>query len=105
VCAALGHGRQVLVSRGESVEIGGSFRVPEVMEQSGAELVDVGTTKRTRLNSCSIRNVVVSATPDSASWLLAKLRTTDQRKKQSKVMSLCSASQRKMLYVRIGAPP
>jgi L-seryl-tRNA(Ser) seleniumtransferase len=50
VCAALGHGRQVLVSRGESVEIGGSFRVPEVMEQSGAELVDVGTTNRTRLS-------------------------------------------------------
>ena len=49
VCAALGHGRQVLVSRGESVEIGGSFRVPEVMEQSGATLVDVGTTNRTRL--------------------------------------------------------
>jgi L-seryl-tRNA(Ser) seleniumtransferase len=49
VTAALAHGRQVLVSRGESVEIGGSFRVPEVMEQSGALLVDVGTTNRTRL--------------------------------------------------------
>jgi L-seryl-tRNA(Ser) seleniumtransferase len=49
VCAALAHGRQVLVSRGESVEIGGSFRVPEVMEQSGAQLVDVGTTNRTRV--------------------------------------------------------
>lgn len=49
VCAALAHGRQVLVSRGESVEIGGSFRVPEVTEQSGAHLVDVGTTNRTRL--------------------------------------------------------
>jgi L-seryl-tRNA(Ser) seleniumtransferase len=49
VTAALANGRQVLVSRGESVEIGGSFRVPEVMEQSGAVLVDVGTTNRTRL--------------------------------------------------------
>ncbi len=49
VTGALAHGRQVLVSRGESVEIGGSFRVPEVMEQSGAHLVDVGTTNRTRL--------------------------------------------------------
>jgi L-seryl-tRNA(Ser) seleniumtransferase len=47
--AALAAGRDVAVSRGESVEIGGSFRVPEVMEQSGARLVDVGTTNRTRL--------------------------------------------------------
>ena len=47
--AALAHGRDVVVSRGESVEIGGGFRVPEVMAQSGARLVDVGTTNRTRL--------------------------------------------------------
>ena len=49
VLAALATGREVPVSRGESVEIGGGFRVPEVMEQSGARLVDVGTTNRTRL--------------------------------------------------------
>ena len=49
VLAALAHDRDVAVSRGESVEIGGSFRVPEVMEQSGARLVDVGTTNRTRV--------------------------------------------------------
>lgn len=49
VLAALANGRQVVVSRGESVEIGGGFRVPDVMEQSGARLVDVGTTNRTRI--------------------------------------------------------
>ena len=48
VLAALAAGREVLVSRGEAVEIGGGFRVPEVMAQSGARLVDVGTTNRTR---------------------------------------------------------
>ena len=50
VLAALAYDRGVVVSRGESVEIGGAFRVPEVMEQSGATLVDVGTTNRTRLS-------------------------------------------------------
>ncbi len=50
VLAALAADREVAVSRGESVEIGGAFRVPEVMEQSGARLVDVGTTNRTRLD-------------------------------------------------------
>ena len=42
-------GREVVVSRGQLVEIGGSFRIPEVMEKSGAKLVEVGATNRTHL--------------------------------------------------------
>ena len=42
-------GREVIVSRGQSVEIGGGFRIPDVLRQSGARLVDVGTTNRTYL--------------------------------------------------------
>ncbi len=49
VLAALATGREVLVSRGQLIEIGGSFRLPDVMEQSWAKLVEVGTTNRTHL--------------------------------------------------------
>jgi len=48
--AALGGGgREIVVSRGQLIEIGGSFRLPEVIAQSGSRLVEVGTTNRTRL--------------------------------------------------------
>ena len=48
VLTALAEGREVVISRGELVEIGGGFRVPDVMRQSHATLVEVGTTNRTR---------------------------------------------------------
>lgn len=47
---ALARGKEVLISRSQLVEIGGGFRIPEVMKQSGAKLVEVGTTNRTRLD-------------------------------------------------------
>ena len=47
--SALSAGRQVVISRGQLVEIGGGFRVPDVMRQSGCQLVEVGTTNRTRI--------------------------------------------------------
>ncbi len=75
VLAALAEGRDVPVSRGESVEIGGSFRVPEVMEQSGARLVDVGTTNRTRLDD--YRRAITKPGVDAA--LVLKVHPSNYR--------------------------
>lgn len=75
VLAALAHDRDVAVSRGESVEIGGGFRVPEVMEQSGARLVDVGTTNRTRLGD--YKKAIARANNDVA--LVLKVHPSNYR--------------------------
>jgi L-seryl-tRNA(Ser) seleniumtransferase len=75
VLSALAEGRDVAVSRGESVEIGGAFRVPEVMEQSGARLVDVGTTNRTRLDD--YRRAIVRPGNDVA--VLLKVHPSNYR--------------------------
>jgi L-seryl-tRNA(Ser) seleniumtransferase len=60
-------GREVIVSRGQLVEIGGSFRVPEVIEQAGAKLVEVGTTNRTRLRdyAAASGDVILRAHPSN----------------------------------------
>ena len=53
-------GREVLVSRGELVEIGGSFRIPEILKKGGAQLREVGTTNRTRISDFA--NAITPAT-------------------------------------------
>jgi L-seryl-tRNA(Ser) seleniumtransferase len=58
--SALAKGKQVLVSRGELIEIGGEFRIPDIMAASGAKLVEVGTTNRTRVSD--YRSAVTSRT-------------------------------------------
>ncbi len=75
VVAALAAGRDVPVSRGESVEIGGSFRVPDVIAQSGGRLVDVGTTNRTRLADYA----AAIARPDVDAAIVLKVHPSNYR--------------------------
>ena len=78
-------GREVLVARGESIEIGGGFRIPDILQASGARLRDVGTTNRTRVEDyaravtaetaaimrvhpSNFAQVGFTESPDAASW-------------------------------------
>jgi L-seryl-tRNA(Ser) seleniumtransferase len=72
VLAAMAEGKEVVISRGELVEIGGSFRVPEVMEQSGAELVEVGST-----NKVYIKDYLNAVTEETGAFL--KVHTSNYR--------------------------
>ena len=64
ILTGLAAGREVVISRGELVEIGGGFRVPDVMRQSGASLREVGTTNRTRVN-----DYLAAVSPSTAMFL------------------------------------
>lgn len=68
--SSLAQEREVIVSRGELVEIGGSFRIPDVMRQSGAKMIEVGTTNRTH-----IRDFLTAITDATA--LLLKIHTSN----------------------------
>lgn len=65
ILIALCTGREVILSRGQAVEIGGGFRIPDVMAQSGARLVEVGTANRTYA-----RDYATAITPETAALLM-----------------------------------
>ncbi|HEY0709719.1 MAG TPA: L-seryl-tRNA(Sec) selenium transferase [Polyangia bacterium] len=96
--SALASGREVIVSRGELVEIGGGFRIPDVMRASGARLVEVGTTNRTRLD-----DYLQSVSPETA--LLLKVHRSNFAQlgftEDTSVAALASAGRARDLPVMV----
>lgn len=72
VLSEFARGREVIVSRGELIEIGGSFRIPDIMELSGAHMVEVGTTNKTHISDYER-----AITPDTA--LILKVHPSNYR--------------------------
>lgn len=72
ILSTIARGGEVIVSRGQLIEIGGSFRIPDVMRQSGCKMVEVGTTNRTHL-----RDYEFAITPDTAAIL--RVHTSNYR--------------------------
>lgn len=73
VLSSMAKGKEVITSRGELIEIGGSFRIPEVMEQSGAILKDVGTTNKTKVSD------YVNAYSEESTAAFLKVHTSNYR--------------------------
>lgn len=94
--SAMAEDKEVIVSRGELVEIGGSFRIPDIMASSGAKLVEVGTTNKTK-----IADYIKAITEDTAA--IMKVHTSNYRivgfTSEAKLIELVELGKKKNLPV------